>query len=49
MAAVTDVICGMTIDPKFAAGTSVFEGKTFYFCSNNCKRTFDKDPGKHAR
>jgi Cu+-exporting ATPase len=49
MAAVKDPICGMMIDPKYAAGTSTFEGTTFYFCSPGCKRTFDKDPAKHAR
>ncbi len=49
MAMVKDVICGMTIDSAHAAGTSQFDGKSFYFCSAGCKKTFDKDPAKHAR
>ena len=49
MATVKDPICGMMIDPKYAAGTSTLEGQTFYFCSNNCKRTFDKDPPRYAK
>ena len=48
MALVKDPICGMMIDPKYAAGNSVHEGMTFYFCSPGCKRTFDKDPHKYA-
>jgi Cu+-exporting ATPase len=38
----------MTIDEEKAAGTSVHQGKTYYFCSNSCKSTFEKDPDKYA-
>lgn len=44
-----DPVCGMNVDEKKAAGTAVYEGKTYYFCSPGCKATFDKDPGKYAR
>ena len=46
MATVKDPICGMMIDPKYAAGSSVYQERTFHFCSVNCKKTFDKDPAK---
>ena len=36
-----DPICGMTVDPARAAGSSVRDGKTFYFCGVGCKRKFD--------
>jgi Cu+-exporting ATPase len=36
-----DPICGMTVDPDKAAGSSVRDGQTFYFCSLGCKRKFD--------
>ncbi len=49
MALVKDPICGMTIDSAKAAGSSVFQGKTFYFCSAGCKTTFEKNPAKHAK
>jgi YHS domain-containing protein len=39
-----DPICHMTVDPKTAPHTSEHEGRTFYFCSVGCKRTFDADP-----
>jgi transcriptional regulator GlxA family with amidase domain len=33
-------VCGMDVDPKSAA-KSVFKGKTYYFCSDDDKKTFD--------
>jgi copper/silver-translocating P-type ATPase len=36
-----DPICGMTVDPATAAGSSVRDGKTIYFCSLGCKARFD--------
>lgn len=38
---VTDPICGMSIDPAKAAGTSERDGETYYFCSLGCKEKFD--------
>lgn len=46
---VTDPVCGMKIDPKTAAGKSVYAGKTYYFCSKNEKAEFDKDPETYLR
>ncbi|HEU0291448.1 MAG TPA: YHS domain-containing protein [Anaerolineales bacterium] len=43
---VHDPVCGMDIDPATAAGTSEYEGQTYYFCSLGCKKSFDKDPEK---
>jgi Cu+-exporting ATPase len=40
--AAVDPICGMSVDPAMAAGTSVRDGKTYYFCSAMCKRRFDE-------
>ena len=42
-----DVVCGMQVDPKKAAGQSEYEGKTYYFCSVGCKRKFDANPGQY--
>jgi Cu+-exporting ATPase len=39
-----DPVCGMEVDSATAAGTSEYEGTTYYFCSVGCKRQFDKDP-----
>jgi Cu+-exporting ATPase len=39
----------MMVDPKRAAGSSVHQGKTYYFCSPGCKSTFEKNPAKYAK
>ena len=36
-----DPICGMTVDPARAAGTSDRDGVRYYFCSPGCKQKFD--------
>jgi len=44
-----DPVCGMNVDEKTAAGTAVYKGKTFYFCSTHCKAQFEKAPEKYAK
>ncbi|MDZ4686597.1 MAG: heavy metal translocating P-type ATPase [Planctomycetaceae bacterium] len=39
-----DPVCGMTVDPKSAAGTHTHQGKTYYFCSTHCVAKFQADP-----
>ena len=39
------VVCGMDVDPK-TARKSVFKGATYYFCSDDDKKTFDAAPDK---
>jgi len=46
---VKDPVCGMEIEEKSAAGKSVFQGKTYYFCSPGCKKDFDKEPLKYVK
>ncbi len=43
-----DPVCGMDIDEKTATVKSEYQGKTYYFCSPGCKRSFDKEPAKYA-
>jgi putative intracellular protease/amidase/YHS domain-containing protein len=38
-------VCGMDVDPA-TAPKSVFKGATYYFCSDNDKKTFDATPDK---
>ena len=42
-----DVVCGMMVDPAKAAGTSDYNGKTYYFCGKGCKAKFDAEPEKY--
>ncbi len=43
-----DPVCGMMVDEKSAKFKSDYEGKTFYFCAQSCKKTFDANPAKYA-
>jgi YHS domain-containing protein len=43
-----DPVCGMEVDEKKAQRTSTFDGRTYHFCSDSCKKRFDDDPGKFA-
>ena len=42
-----DPVCGMTVTKEGAAGSTTYQGKTYYFCSKACKDNFTKDPQKH--
>jgi Cu+-exporting ATPase len=44
-----DVVCGMQVDPAKAAGSSQFNGKTYYFCSKACKAKFDANAAQYAK
>jgi Cu+-exporting ATPase len=48
-AAHLDPVCGMTVDPARAAGSSEYGGRTFYFCSKHCKAKFDADPAAYLQ
>jgi Cu+-exporting ATPase len=44
-----DVVCGMQVDPAKPAGTSEYDGKTYYFCSAGCKVKFDANPKQYVK
>jgi Cu+-exporting ATPase len=43
-----DPVCKMEVDEKSQFKSS-YMGKTYAFCSVNCKQNFDKEPKKYAR
>ena len=45
---VRDPVCGMEVDPENAAGSSTYQGVTYYFCSEDCRARFDADPAKYT-
>ena len=50
-AAAKDPVCGMDVDEKKAAAinrTTAHSGRTYYFCSDDCKKRFDAEPMKFA-
>ncbi len=44
-----DPVCGMDIDDRAAAPKSRRTGITYYFCTPNCKKTFDENPKKYSK
>ena len=43
----TDPVCGMEVDEaraKAMGRSSTYQGKTYYFCCDECKQEFDEDP-----
>jgi Cu+-exporting ATPase len=42
-----DPVCGMDVDPKQAAATQEYKGKTYYFCSPGCHKKFKAEPEKY--
>lgn len=41
---VIDPVCNMSIEDKKAAGTSLYKGNTYYFCSVQCREKFHENP-----
>ena len=44
-----DPVCGMEVEAAKAAGASMHEGKTYYFCATACKEAFDANPSKYLK
>lgn len=42
-----DPVCGMTVDPKTAAGSHKHKGTTYHFCSTGCLSKFKAAPEKY--
>lgn len=47
MSQVKDPVCGMSIDTEDAAGSTTYESQDVYFCSDQCRRDFEADPGRY--
>lgn len=48
IAVAKDPVCGMDVEESKAAGTSDYQGTTYYFCSTGCKAAFDREPGRYV-
>jgi membrane fusion protein, copper/silver efflux system len=50
LTAVKDLICGMNVDPNSPHTLKTQHGgKTYYFCSELCKKSFEANPGQHVQ
>jgi YHS domain-containing protein len=43
-----DPVCGMEVDRARAVGSSHYEGTRYYFCSEECKLSFDASPEEYV-
>jgi membrane fusion protein, copper/silver efflux system len=43
-----DLVCGMNIDIASDTPKSQYKGKTYYFCSKLCKKSFDTNPEEYV-
>ncbi len=44
-----DPVCGMTVDPAKPGATVKHEGRTYYFCCQQCVARFKADPEKYLQ
>jgi YHS domain-containing protein len=37
----------MTVNPREAAATADYQARTYYFCSEECKEEFERNPQRY--
>jgi YHS domain-containing protein len=43
-----DPVCKTLVNPKKAKDQAEHQGQTYYFCTPECKQTFEENPEKYA-
>jgi P-type Cu+ transporter len=49
MATVKDPVCKMNVEPGSGKEKTEYKGETYHFCSNDCKKEFDKQPDRYTK
>ncbi len=49
MATTVDPVCGMKITPGQIEAQSMYRGKRYDFCSEECRRLFEANPEEYVR
>ena len=44
-----DPVCGMQMQSEDVASETNYEGKSYYFCSDECRTKWDADPERYAK
>lgn len=39
-----DPVCGMDVNENNPPAKSTYDGKTYYFCSEQCRQDFEEEP-----
>lgn len=45
---VDDPVCGVELMPHEAAAESMYDGQSYFFCSQECKDMFDAEPERYV-
>ena len=43
-----DPVCGMDVTVNDKTPRATHQGATYYFCSDGCKRSFEKEPARYT-
>ena len=43
-----DPVCGAAVDEATAPGKTGYAGQMYYFCSIDCQKKFEEEPGRYA-
>ena len=46
---VTDPVCGMEFHVEKAVATIEYNGTTYFFCTEACRKQFEKEPPRYMR
>ena len=46
---IIDPVCGMTVDPENKKLISIHRGYKYYFCAEDCLKSFEADPEKYLK
>ncbi len=44
---VIDPVCGMIVDPGRTRLVALYQGHSYWFCAEGCRRAFETNPKKH--
>lgn len=44
-----DPVCGRPVDPVDAPESSIYQERIYYFCSEKCRKRFDRNPAKFTK
>jgi YHS domain-containing protein len=42
-----DPVCGMDVEPGKTKLVSVYQGRSYWFCAETCRRAFEANPNKY--
>jgi len=43
-----DSVCNMILSKLTAVASTDYDGKTYYFCAEICRKEFERDPERHV-